>query len=198
MNTLDVRIEKTELAKKLEINQGLNFNLWQHHPFDAGYDVRACIEKPISLYAGERVIIPIGLYIELDSPHWEIQVRPRSGLSAKNGITIVNSPGTIDFSYRDEIRVVLLNTSHVVSEETKFLINPGDRIAQLCFRKVPEVNIEYVDEIAKTVIINKERDWTREDRGPKNKKQWGLEATGELTEEQQKIKRGGFGSSGIK
>lgn len=189
---LNIKVEKSELARKLERERSLNFDLWQHHPFDAGYDVRACIETGMYLPKDNRVIIPTGLYIEMDSPFWEIQVRPRSGLAAKKGITIVNTPGTVDFSYRDEIKVILHN-----SGEEGFSINPGDRIAQLCFREVPEVYIEYVDEIAKTVVIHKDREWTREERGPKNGKSWGYEATGELTEEQKIIKRGGFGSSGV-
>lgn len=144
MSALDIRIEKTELAKELEKQYNLDFGLSQKHEWDAGYDVRACIPKPIIVRPGERVIIPTGLKIELTSMQFEIQVRPRSGLAAKNGITIVNTPGTIDAGYRDEIMVILLNTS-----EHPFAIKPGDRIAQLCFRAVPSVGIEYVDTISR-------------------------------------------------
>lgn len=189
---LNIRVEKSELAKKLEAERGLDFSLWQHHPFDAGYDVRACIEEQLVLRNLDRAIIPTGLYIEMENPFWEIQVRPRSGLAAKNGITVLNTPGTVDFSYRDEIKIILMNTG-----KDTFVINPGDRIAQLCFREVPELDIEYVDEIAKTVIIHPDRQWTRDTRGPKDGKRWGFESTGELTEEQIAIKRGGFGSSGV-
>ena len=144
MSALDIRIEKTTLAKELEKQYNLDFGLSQKHEWDAGYDVKACIAKPIIIKPGERTIIPTGLKIELLSMQFEIQCRPRSGLAAKNGITIVNTPGTIDAGYRDEIMVILLNTG-----DKPFGISPGDRIAQLCFRAVPSVGIEYVETISR-------------------------------------------------
>ena len=144
MSALDIRIEKTQLALELEKQYELDFGLSQKHAWDAGYDVRACIAKPIILRPGERKIIPTGLKIELSSNMYEIQCRPRSGLAAKHGITIVNTPGTIDAGYKDEIMVILLNTG-----SESFGIAPGDRIAQLCFRAIPSVGIEYVTEISR-------------------------------------------------
>lgn len=145
MAALHIKIEKTERAKELEKKLNISFDLFQKHPWDAGYDVKACIDKDVVLYPGQRMIIPTGLKIELTNNMFEIQARPRSGLAAKNGIIIVNTPGTIDAGYKDEIMIILLNTD----QEKYFNIFPGDRIAQLCFRAVPSVNMEYVDNISR-------------------------------------------------
>ena len=144
MTALQIRIEKTEMAKDLEKQYGISFDLMQKHSWDAGYDVRASIPRPAIVGPHQRLIVPTGLKIELLDPMYEIQCRPRSGLAAKNGITIVNTPGTIDAGYRDEIMVILLNTSN-----QDFPIKPGDRIAQLCFRAVPNLAIEYVEAISR-------------------------------------------------
>ena len=152
MAALDIKIEKTQLAKELEKQYGIDFGLHQHHEWDAGYDVKACIPKPIIVKPGERVIVPTGLKIEMLSMMYEIQCRPRSGLAAKHGITIVNTPGTIDAGYRDEIMVILLNTcsnDRISSIGSGFGSKPGDRIAQLCFRAIPSVGIEYVESISR-------------------------------------------------
>jgi dUTP pyrophosphatase len=144
MSALDIEIEKTVLAKELEKQYGIDFGLSQKHPWDAGYDVRACVPKPLVIKPSNRVIVPTGLKINLLSNLYEIQVRPRSGLAAKNGITIVNTPGTVDAGYKDEIMIILLNT-----DSQPFAISPGDRIAQLCFRAIPSVGISYVDSISR-------------------------------------------------
>ncbi|MCL1676524.1 dUTP diphosphatase [Elizabethkingia meningoseptica] len=91
----------------------------------AGMDLYANIESPVTLQSLERKIIPTGLFIELPAGY-EAQVRPRSGLAIKNGITCLNSPGTIDADYRGEVGVILANLS-----KDEFTINDGDRIAQL-------------------------------------------------------------------
>jgi dUTP pyrophosphatase len=91
----------------------------------AGMDVRANIETPIVLHPMERTLVPTGLFIELPIGY-EMQVRPRSGLAFKKGITVVNSPGTIDSDYRGEIKVLLINLSSEVQH-----IEPSERIAQL-------------------------------------------------------------------
>lgn len=95
----------------------------------AGMDLRANIENPITLKPLARAIVPTGLYIELPLG-FEAQVRPRSGLAAKKGITVLNSPGTIDADYRGEIGVILVNLS-----EEEFLVENGERIAQLVIAK---------------------------------------------------------------
>ncbi len=97
------------------------------HADDAGFDLRAAVEAPITLKAGEFQTIPNGVKMQIvsDSIDFEIQTRPRSGLAAKFGISIVNSPGTIDYGYRGEIKTILINLG-----KEDFVINPGDRIAQ--------------------------------------------------------------------
>jgi dUTP pyrophosphatase len=93
--------------------------------FSAGMDIRAFLESPIILQPQERVLVKTGLYLELEK-NFEAQVRPRSGLALKKGITVLNSPGTIDADYRGEVGVILINLS-----SENFKINSGDRIAQL-------------------------------------------------------------------
>lgn len=94
-------------------------------PFSAGMDLRANLEQPVTLAPLERALIPTGLHIELPAGY-EAQVRPRSGLAAKHGISIVNAPGTIDADYRGEIKVILVNLSN-----DPFTIEAGERIAQM-------------------------------------------------------------------
>ena len=105
----------------------------------AGMDLRADLESPISLTPMERKLIPTGLYIELPEGY-EAQIRPRSGLAYKHGISIVNSPGTIDADYRGEIKVLLINLS-----TEAFEINSGDRIAQMIVAKHEKVNWQQVE-----------------------------------------------------
>ena len=98
-------------------------------PSSAGMDLRANISTPVTLKSLERAVIPTGLFIELP-PGFEAQVRPRSGLAARNGITVLNSPGTVDADYRGEIGVILVNLS-----PDAFTVQAGDRIAQLVIAK---------------------------------------------------------------
>lgn len=95
----------------------------------AGIDLRANIDEPIIVKSYEKVIVPTGLFMEIPLGY-EAQVRPRSGLAAKHGITVLNSPGTIDADYRGEIKVILVNLS-----KDDFIINNGERIAQMVFAK---------------------------------------------------------------
>ncbi len=94
-------------------------------PASAGMDLRADLDRPIVLKPLERQLIPTGLYIELPVGY-EAQIRPRSGLAVKKGITLLNTPGTIDADYRGEIKVILANISH-----EEFVVNNGERIAQM-------------------------------------------------------------------
>ena len=107
----------------------------------AGMDLRAHLEQPVTLAPLERAMVPTGLHIELPAGY-EAQVRPRSGLAAKHGISIVNAPGTIDADYRGEIRVILVNLSH-----EPFTIEPGERIAQMVVARHETVEWEPVDEL---------------------------------------------------
>jgi dUTP pyrophosphatase len=102
----------------------------------SGFDLRANLEDtPMKIYQGERAMVPTGLFFELPE-NFEIQVRPRSGLAAKNGVTVLNTPGTVDADYRGEIKVILINLG-----EQPFEIFHGDRIAQAVVASVTAKNI---------------------------------------------------------
>ena len=110
----------------------------------AGVDLRAQLQEPVMLKPLQRALIPTGLYIELPDGY-EAQVRPRSGLALKKGVTVLNSPGTIDSDYRGEIKVIMIN----LSNETT-VINTGERIAQLIISKFEKVQFKEVDELSET------------------------------------------------
>ena len=111
----------------------------------AGVDLRANLpEAPISLAPLERTLVPTGLYLEIPEGY-EAQVRPRSGLAAKHGITVINSPGTIDSDYRGEVRVPIVN----LSNET-FTIAHGERIAQMVFAKYEQVTFQEATALSET------------------------------------------------
>ncbi len=110
-------------------------------PYSAGMDLRANIAEPIALKPLQRALIPTGIYIQLPEGY-EAQIRPRSGLAIKHGISIVNSPGTIDADYRGEIRVILVNLS-----ADEFVINDGERICQMVIAKHEHISWTLVDEL---------------------------------------------------
>ena len=122
-----------------------------HHPLPhyatqaaAGLDLRANLENPITIDSLQRVLVPTGLFIELPVGY-EAQVRPRSGLAAKNGITVLNSPGTIDADYRGEIKVILVNLSN-----ESFIIQDGERVAQLVIARHEQAEWVEVEALAET------------------------------------------------
>lgn len=104
----------------------------------AGWDLCACVDEPIALQPGQRALIPCGFAMEMPT-HMEAQVRPRSGLALKHGVTCLNAPGTIDADYRGEVGVLLINHG-----DTPFVIEAGLRIAQLVFAEVASVGLEVV------------------------------------------------------
>ena len=110
----------------------------------AGMDLKADISEKIAIKPLQRVMVPTGLFIALPEGY-EAQVRPRSGLAAKHGITVLNTPGTIDADYRGEIKVILVNLS-----EEAFDIEPGERIAQMVIAKHERVEWKEVDELDET------------------------------------------------
>jgi len=110
----------------------------------AGLDLRANLEQQIELKPLERAMVPTGLYIELPEGH-EAQVRPRSGLAAKHGISIVNTPGTIDPDYRGEIKVILVNLS-----DKAFILEPGERIAQMVISRFEHISWNQVETLSET------------------------------------------------
>ncbi len=111
----------------------------------SGMDIRANLEKPVVLQPLERTLIPTGLFIELPAGY-EAQIRPRSGLAIKQGITCLNTPGTVDADYRGEIKVILIN----LSNETQ-TIQHGDRIAQMVIQQVTLAAWQEVDSLSETI-----------------------------------------------
>ncbi|GGH79920.1 deoxyuridine 5'-triphosphate nucleotidohydrolase [Filimonas zeae] len=110
----------------------------------AGMDIRACISEPVTLQPLERYLVPTGLFIALPDG-FEAQIRPRSGLAIKQGLTCLNSPGTIDADYRGEIKVILINLSNEAQT-----IQSGDRIAQMVIQQVSQINWEVVTDLETT------------------------------------------------
>ncbi len=122
-----------------------------HHPSPAyatqgssGLDLRAFVTAPVQLAPLERALIPTGLHIALPN-NWEAQVRPRSGLAIKQGLTCLNTPGTIDADYRGEIKVILINLSNEIQ-----VIHDGDRIAQIVFQQVEKMEWQLVENLETT------------------------------------------------
>jgi dUTP pyrophosphatase len=134
MSTVNVRI----------INRSNNPLPEYATPGSAGMDIRASLIETLQLKPMERFLVPTGLYIELPDGY-EAQVRPRSGLAIKQGLTCLNSPGTVDSDYRGEIKVILINLSQEVQA-----IHDGDRIAQIIISKVERANWETADSISVT------------------------------------------------
>ncbi len=123
-----------------------------HHPLpfyategSSGMDLRAFLQEPISLKPLERTLVATGIFIELPNGY-EAQIRPRSGLAIKQGITCLNTPGTIDADYRGEIKVILINLSNEIQT-----INDGDRIAQMVIQVVEQIEWQTVVNINETI-----------------------------------------------
>ena len=110
----------------------------------AGMDLVAFIDKDIVLKPGERVLIPTGILVGIPEG-FEAEIRPRSGLALKYGVTILNAPGTIDSDYRGEIKVILINLGNM-----DFTVRNGDRIAQMVFKNVVRVSLDVVEELPET------------------------------------------------
>lgn len=113
-------------------------------PQSAGMDLRANLSEPVTLHPMERRLIPTGLHIALPEGY-EAQVRPRSGLALKHGLTVLNTPGTIDADYRGEIGVVLINLS-----QDDFVVNDGERIAQMVIARHEQGDLVVVEELDQT------------------------------------------------
>ena len=113
-------------------------------PLSAGMDLRAVLSEAVEVKSLERVLIPTGLFMELPEGY-EAQIRPRSGLALKHGLTLLNSPGTIDADYRGEIKVLLVNLSN-----EPFTVNHGERIAQMVIAKHEQVKWQPVDALSET------------------------------------------------
>lgn len=110
----------------------------------AGMDIKAYINNPITIQPFERALIPTGLFIELPVGY-EAQIRPRSGLAMKSGVTVLNTPGTIDADYRGEVKIILINLS-----KDEFTVHNGDRIAQMIISKHEQAKWELVESLSNT------------------------------------------------
>ena len=110
----------------------------------AGMDIHASLTNDLIIKPMERCLVPSGLFLEIP-PEYEAQIRPRSGLAIKHGITVLNTPGTIDADYRGEVKVILINLS-----EEEFKISNGDRIAQMVISKFTKAEWEIADQLDKT------------------------------------------------
>ena len=140
LNTICVNLNDMSRIVKI-INKSNNPNPEYKTSGSSGMDVRAFIEAPLEIESLERRLVQTGIFLEMDESI-ECQVRPRSGLALKKGITVLNTPGTIDADYRGELGVILMNQS----KET-VVIQSGDRIAQLVFAKVEKVKLVNVTEV---------------------------------------------------
>ena len=130
---------------KVKIVNNSRFALPEYQtPLSAGLDIRANLDESVTLGPLERAMIPTGLYVELPEG-CEMQIRPRSGLAAKHGITVLNSPGTFDADYRGEIKVILVNLSN-----EPFTIEAGERIAQMIVARYEQIEWQAVEELSST------------------------------------------------
>lgn len=130
---------------KVKIINNSGFELPAYETFSsAGMDVRAAVKEPVTLYPMQRMLVPTGLRVQL--PHgYEMQMRPRSGLALKHGISLANTPGTVDADFRGEIQVVLINLSR-----EPFTVHDGDRICQMVVAPYTRVDWESVERIDST------------------------------------------------
>lgn len=137
-------MRKMEKVTVKIINKSSNLLPQYSTPFSAGMDLRADLKEPVELKPLERKLIPTGLYIELPEGY-ECQIRPRSGLALKHGISVLNSPGTIDADYRGEIGIILVNLS-----AEPFVVNPGERICQMVVARHSTVEWQEVDMLSES------------------------------------------------
>lgn len=126
------------------INRSKNLLPAYETALSAGADVRADISTEMVIAPLERVMIPTGLFLEIE-PGYEVQIRPRSGLAVKHGITVLNSPGTIDADYRGEVKVILVNLS-----KEPYVLQPAERVAQLVAAKCEQIEWNEVATIAQS------------------------------------------------
>ncbi|TVX93931.1 dUTP diphosphatase [Paenibacillus agilis] len=137
-NSYEVQIKKLSGNEDIPLPQ-------QMSELAAGFDLHAAVEESIVLAPGERMLVPTGFAIALP-PQLEAQIRPRSGLAYKNGITCLNSPGTIDADYRGEVKVLIINHG-----KQAFKIERNERIAQMVIQEVPRIKLVEVDELSDTI-----------------------------------------------
>ena len=135
--------KKTDVKVKLKLGKGASAPSYSTSG-SSGMDVRARLDSDVVLKSHARTLVPTGIFFEIPEGY-EIQVRPRSGLAAKYGISVANAPGTIDADYRGEIKVILVNLSN-----TPYELKPGERVAQLVVSQFTRVEWEPVEELGET------------------------------------------------
>ncbi len=138
MDKVTIRIRKLDPDRPMELPAYAT-------PGSSGMDVRACLDEPMELKPGDRFAAPTGLAVEIPMGY-EIQVRPRSGMALKYGVTCLNTPGTIDADYRGELKIILANLG-----QESFTIADGDRIAQLVVAAVARADIQTAEKLSDTV-----------------------------------------------
>ncbi len=137
--------ETDDTAMKIRIINGSRHPLPEYStPLSAGMDIRANVDAPITLAPGQRCLVPTGLRMALPEGY-EAQVRPRSGLALRHGVTVLNTPGTIDADYRGEVGVILVNLG-----TEPFVVNDGERIAQMVIARHERAELEAVDTLDET------------------------------------------------
>ena len=135
--------KKTDVKVKLKLGKGASAPSYSTSG-SSGMDVRAKLDSDVVLKSHARTLVPTGIFFEIPEGY-EIQVRPRSGLALKSGISVLNTPGTIDSDYRGELGIILINLS-----DEDFTIHDGDRIAQIVLSKVERIGFELIDELSDT------------------------------------------------
>lgn len=135
--------KKTDVKVKLKLGKGASAPSYSTSG-SSGMDVRARLDSDVVLKSHARTLVPTGIFFEIPEGY-EIQVRPRSGLALKSGISVLNTPGTIDSDYRGELGIILINLS-----DEDFTIHDGDRIAQIVLSKVERIGFELIDELSDT------------------------------------------------
>ena len=135
--------KKTDVKVKLKLGKGASAPSYSTSG-SSGMDVRARLDSDVVLKSHARTLVPTGIFFEIPEGY-EIQVRPRSGLALKSGISVLNTPGTIDSDYRGELGLILINLS-----DEDFTIHDGDRIAQIVLSKVERIGFELIDELSDT------------------------------------------------
>ena len=133
----------TKINIKVVANEGVKLPLYKTSGA-AGADICALLKEPIVIESGKSAMVPTGLFFEIPQGY-EVQIRPRSGLAAKNGVTVLNTPGTIDSDYRGEINVILINLG-----DKPFTVNNGDRIAQMLVAPVIQADFSVVTSLEET------------------------------------------------
>jgi len=140
---VEKNIKMEELKLKIAIEEGVTIPKYMTNG-SAGMDVCAYLKEPVTIEPMKRALIPTGIKMEIPEGY-EVQVRPRSGLALKHGITLVNTPGTIDSDFRGEVKLIMINLG-----EEPYKINNGERIGQLVLKKVYQARIEIADDLSIT------------------------------------------------